>query len=320
MRTSLFAATMLALTLAPPISAEEGETITVPAESKFFVHININAFRKTDIGGRLFEMAKREALQELSEKDGDENFEKMKEALGFDPFTELDAITVVGANFKKPEDSLHVIFRLKKTTGNLEGLMVSLPDYSSSEYGDHVIHSASDGEDEQAFGAIHSDRKGVKRIVAARSADRVKGLLDMLDGKKNRDSKAVKLSKSDGQFVHVELLDIPRDEIGEGPQANVAKMIEGISLKIGNDGDDVSISLTLKTKEERQAKQLKQMVQGLTAMLQLVQDDDGDDDLRQAKEFLERMVIKRDGNEIRIRLSVPESEVAELIEEGMLEL
>lgn len=323
MRTSLFAATLLGLMLAPakPARAEEGDVLNVPANSKFLVHIDIGVFRETHIGGKLFEMAKHEAMKEITERhgdeDGDDDFKKLKEALGFDPFTELDAITVVGSDFKHPEDHVHLILRMKQTTGNLEGLMTSLPGYSSTEYGDHVIHTAEPDRNERVFGAIHTDQRGTKRVVAARSAKEVKALLDMLDGKSRAESKAVKLSRAEGQFVHIELLELPQEEIGKGPQANVARMIQGLSINVGDDGEDVSMSVTLRTRKNQQAKQIKQMVQGLTAMIQLIQDENQDEELERAKEFLERIEVERDGNMVRIRLVVPEDELVELIEDEM---
>ncbi len=321
MRTTIFAATVLATLLSPNLraAAEDSDSVSVPADSKFLVHVDIGAFKKTPIGARLFEMAKREALKEIGDDD-DNDFEELKEALGFDPFTELDAITIVGADFKKPEDHMHVVLRMRETVGNLEDLMATMPDYDSSEYGDHTIHSASPDEKQRMFGAVHTDGKRVKRVVAARTRKAVRNLLDMLDGKIRKASKAVKLSRAEGQFVHIELLDIPRENIGRGPQANIARLVQGLSLKVGSDGDDLAMSVAVTTKEEKQAKQVRQMIQGLTAMIQLVDDGGEGENLQQAKEFLENLKVKRKGNVVQIRLTVPEADVVDLIEDEMSEI
>ncbi|MFK7820151.1 MAG: hypothetical protein AB8G99_15625 [Planctomycetaceae bacterium] len=325
MRNVAIAAIMASLML--PSAGAVAQDVSVPSDSKFFVHINIDAFRRTELGGRLFEMARREAMKEVlgrnkhDDEDHEQNYEKMKETLGLDPFTELDAITIVGSDFKKAEKALHVIFKLKQNAGNLEGLVAALPDYSSAEYGQHVVHSAApdEGEDQRAFGAIHTDGKGVKRIVAAMQLNRVKKLLDMLDGKSSRESKAVRVSKDNSQFVHIELLEIPREEIGKGPQANVAKMLQGVTINVGDDGENLNLSITLKTEEDRQAKQIRQMVQGFTAMIQLAQDasDEADEDMEKFQDILESLEIKRKKNTVQIRLSIPEDELVDLIEDQM---
>jgi hypothetical protein len=142
----------------------------------------------------------------------------------------------------------------------------------------------------------------------------------MLDGKTHKASKAVKLSRAKGQFVHIELLDIPRENISQGPQANIARLVQGLSLKVGSDGNDLAMSVAITTKEEKQAKQVRQMIQGVTAMIQLVDDGGEDEHLQQTKEFLENLKVKRKGNVVQVRLTVPEADLVELIEGEMSEI
>ncbi len=303
------------LCLSPDAASAEDREVKVPEGSKFFLHVDVTAFRQTALGGRLFEMARNEAMREISNKGKDSDFEKMKETIGFDPFTELQTITIVGSSFDKPEDAVQLILTLKKTTGNLETLAASLPNHESTVYHDHEIHSAAEKEDERMHAAIHTDRKGQKRIVAARRIRDVRNMLDTLDGRSQGDSKAVRLALKRNNFVHIELLEIPADQLERGPQAKAARMLDGISLKIGAQDDAISVTASLKTKEEKQAKQIQQIVQGLVAMLQLA--DDEDEDVRRAKEFLNNLKIKRDGNLVRVQLSVPEADLIDLIEHEM---
>lgn len=301
------------LILGPTIGVAQ-DSIRVPENARFLVHIDINAFRKTELGGKLFEMARHEAIKELH--DGREDHaEKVREALGFDPFTELDAVTVVGSDFENAEEHVQLVLRLRKTSGNLEGLMATLPGYGSSDYGRHTIHWASPDANDKAYGAIHTDKKGMKRVVAARTADEVRGLLDMLDGKSRRGGRSVKLTGEDGAFVHVQLLEIPHKEIGDGPHANVAKLLQGVAVRIGDNDGDLSVEVTLTTEKEEQAQQIQQMVQGLVAMVQLVQEDD--DDLKRAQEILRHVKIRQKDNTVRLRLAVPEQQIIDLIEDEM---
>ena len=333
MRTTIFAATVLATLLGPNAWAaaqdSDSVSVSVPADSKFLVHVDIGAFRKTSVGARLFEMAKREALKEIGDDDGND-FEELKETLGFDPFKELDAITIVGTDFGKPEDHTHVVLRMRETTGNLKSLMATLPDHDSSEYGDHTIHSASPNETRRMFGAIHTDDQRIKRVVAARTQKAVRNLLDMLDGKTRKPSKAVKLSRTEGQFVQIELLDIPRENVGRGAPVNIAELVQGLSLKVGNDDENLAITVAITTKKEQQAKQVRQMVQGMTAMIQLVDDagegegeeDDEDEGAggRWARDVLEKLKVTRKGSVVRIRLTLPEADLVEWIEQEMSDI
>lgn len=296
------------------LAAQDDESLPVPTASRFMVHIDVKALRKTKIGGRLFEMAKQAALEEIND-DEENTFETIRESLGFDPFTELDGITIVGTDYEEPQEELQVVVRLRKTSGNLEGMMLALPDYESTDYGKYQVHSARPDEDEQVFAAIHTNKKGNKSIVAARSLSSVKSLLDMLDGKGAM--KTVKLSRKNREFIHVEVLELPIAELGEGPQTNIAKMVQGVSLKMSDQDDSLRLNLTLKAKKEQQAKQLRQLMQGGIAMAQLIQSDDHDEDLVMLKRILQTVDIKRDGNDVNVKLAIPEKQIIDLIENEM---
>lgn len=294
------------------LMAEDDVQLNIPESSRFVVHVDVKAFRATKIGGKLFEMAKAAALEEIDSAD-QADFDKIKESIGFDPFTELDAITIVGSDFEHPEESLKVVLQLRETTGNLEGLMLALPEYESSEYGKHEIHSAAPDENEKVFAAIHTGKGGIKNVVAARNMSDVKALLDMLDGKSGM--KLVKLSRKNPDFLHVEVLELPLEAIGEGPQANIAKMVQGVSVKLGDADGDVRLSVVLTAKKEKQAKQIRQLIQGLIAMAQLIDDDDAD--LKKAQALLSDLEVNRKGNEVTLKVAVPEQQIIDLIEDEM---
>lgn len=301
------------LLLAPAgLQADERE-VTVPEGSKFFLHLDLRAFQQTRLGGRLFEMARREAMRELDKGDKHNEFEKMKEMLGFDPFDELDSLTVVGLSLEEPQKRVQLVLTFKKTTGNLEELARDLPGHNSTEYEGHTIHSAQDDDDHRIFAAIHADRNGRKRMVAARSLNDVRKMLDTLDGVSRSESKAVKLALKDSSLVHIELLEMPKAP--RGPHAMAAKMLERVSLKIASVDNDMQMSLTLRTAKEKDAQRVRQMVQGLIAMAQMI--EDADDELKQAQEFLEQIEVKRKGREVRIRIAVPEADLIDMIEQEM---
>ena len=316
MRNFIFA-TLLGSLLFSPADATGQELLKLPEKAKFFVHVNIDSFRKTELGARLFEMARAEAMVELDDKKAD--LEKLRETLGFDPFTDLDAVTMVGSDFDKPELQTHLIIKLKKTTGNVEGLIATLPDYDSSEYGDHIIHSARPDENKRLFAAIHTDRRDAKRIVVAPAESQVEDLLDMLDGR-NDDRKSVELDTRNGQFVHIELLEMPDAKlVGRGPQANITKMMKGLALKVASDDGELKLTVRMDTTEERQAKQIRQMVQGASAMLQMV-NNESDEDFARAQRILDELKVRRDGKTVRIELKIPEQDLVDLVEHEMAEL
>ena len=152
MRFPLIAAVLPLFLITPVGVAQERDADQTGA--KFIVQLDLDAFRNSKVGGQLFEAATQAAMQEL-EDDG-EKIDQIKEALGFDPLTEIHGVTIFGSDFDSPEDHLQLVVRMGKTTGNLEGMVLALPGYESSEYGDYVIHSASPDDDMQVFAAAAS--------------------------------------------------------------------------------------------------------------------------------------------------------------------
>lgn len=315
MRSLLFAGFFGLLCLSPDRLQAEDREVKIPEGAKFLLHVDVTAFRQTTLGGHLFEMARKEAMREITRKGKDGDFEKVKEAIGFDPFSELQAVTIVGSSFRDPGESLQLILTLRQTTGNLEGLALTLPNHESTEYKKHEIHSAAEDGDERMHAAIHTDPSGQKRIVAARRIGDVKNMLDTLDGRRRGSSKAVKLATRQKNFVNIELLEIPTDQLERGPQVKAARMLQGISLKVGEKDESIAITATLRTREEKKAEQIQQLVQGLVAMLHLANDEN--EEVQRAREFLDSLKVTRDGTEVQLKLAIPEADLIDLIEEEM---
>ena len=126
-------------------NANAQTSISVPSDSKFVLQVDLQALKSSKIGSSLFEMAKKAAMDEVGKKidSKDVSIEKIKEVLGMDPFEEIQGIVICASDFEKPEKSLLGMVRLKKTTGNIEGLLLALPGYAKSEHRNYEIHAAS---------------------------------------------------------------------------------------------------------------------------------------------------------------------------------
>ncbi len=97
-----------------------------------------------------------------------------------------------------------MLVRLKKTSGNLEGLALSLPKYESSEYKSYQIHSMSADHDMRVYGAIHGKDQADRTLVLCPNQDLVKSVLDGLDGGKIRrrttQAESIDVRFTDGPF------------------------------------------------------------------------------------------------------------------------
>jgi len=290
-----------------PASAPAQERETTPSGAKFIVQLDLDAFRASRVGSQLFEAATQAAMNELG--DDEEKLDQVREALGFDPLTEIHGFTLFGSDFDSPEDDLQVVIRMGKTTGNLEGMVLALPEYESSDYGDHIIHSAQPDDDMQVFAVIYEDNDGNHSVVAATRRAAVEKMLDTMS-----EEISVAPQLAPGAFLSVNILELPMDQIGDGPQENIAKLLRQISLTVSEADENFAIHLSLSTEDEQKAEQLRQMAQGVVAMIGFVQDE-GDDDLKMVQELLRGLTVQRDEATITLDLEIPTEKVIEFLRE-----
>jgi hypothetical protein len=317
----LLAASLMLWAIGAPVRGQE-QAYRVPADTKFVVQLNVAAFRNTAFGGRLIELARQKAREELAEDgNGDTpDLDKIHEILGFDPFQEVQGITVSAADYEHPERSLVVAIRLRETTGNLEGLALGLPQYESTDYGKYQIHSAVPESGDQVFAAIHAGADRQKTLLLATQQDAVTNMLDQLDGKSSSSAafRDVPLSAHGKELLSLEILQLPIDKFEDGPQANIAKILRAISLRVNEAGGDLDLGIMLTADNQQRAEQLRQMAQGFIAMIDFAQSADPDDkDLQRVKQVAHDLKATRDAESVSVTLKLRTSELTKFIEEEL---
>lgn len=285
------------------------------AEPSFVVNIDLDAFRKSSLGGQIIGEARKAAMAELTPL-GD--YEEVKKALGLDPFEDIHGLTVIGSSFEQPEKDLRLILSLGDSTGNLEGLLVAVPGYAFSDHRNYRVYSASPERDVTAYGAIHSDASGRKKIVAATDRVQVTALLDALDGKGKGITTTVEAAKmEDGFYLKVQVLKLPAIDMPDEFHANIFKLFRSVSVSIGEKGDRVAVELRLTAADEKSSQQLQQLWQGLAAVFPLATMGEPNDDMKQFVKVFQSAKVDRDGNEVRVAVEVPSSDVVAFFHEHL---
>jgi hypothetical protein len=296
--------------------------ISVPEDSQFVLQIDLQAIQRTELGKRLIEAGKEAALKELSkhgEKQEENPLEKVTEVLGFDPFQEVKRLVITASDFEHPEKSMTLWLHMGKTTGNLEGLLLGLPNYELESHGTHEIHSAKP-DDVRVFGAVHQDQSNNHVVIISPNRDTLEQQLDVLDKKAGmRDGfRTIQFDDESTTLISAQVLKLPLEEMGEGPHTNVAKRLKSLSFAINELDEDLDFRLNLQTETEKQAEQIRQMVQGLFAMVEFAQSMEADDeDLQQVAKFLKDAKSSVDGNTVKLRLRLPIEIIEKAIRDEM---
>ncbi len=192
--------------------------------------------------------------------------------------------------------------RLKKSSGNLEGLALGLPGYQSLKHGEHEFHSATPNDSNRVYGAIHGEGDQDRTLVLSPSLDTMHDALDDLD---EQDDNAPESKEGGLVLASLDVFEMPEELAKRGPQSAVAKIIKSLSLAVEQSDENIRIAVNLSTENHKQAEQLKQMASGLVAMIDLAQSMDNDDrDLQQLREAILAVNSEAEENEVRIRVDL----------------
>ncbi len=322
MRRYLWQALALSALFLLNAQANAQNSISVPSDSKFVLQIDLQALKASKVGASLFEMAKKAAMEEIGKNvDSKEvSSDKIKEVLGMDPFEEIQGIVLCASEYDSPEKSLLGMVRLKKNTGNLEGLMLALPGYEKSAHRNYEIHSASPGEDTKVYGAIHTNTSGNKTLVVGANRASVTGLLDGLDAKsiEPKSLKTVDLNSDRKMIAHLQLMELPMEKLGKGPQANIASLLSSLVVSVSEEDNEMELRGAMQTGTEKKAEQIRQSIQGLGAMVELFASmDSQDDDVTNTLKFIKKIKVVQDGTSVSVKVRVPSSEIVDLIKKEM---
>ncbi|HWB10424.1 MAG TPA: hypothetical protein VG826_14425 [Pirellulales bacterium] len=322
MKRWIFLVAALFLTAADSrTSCADESRVFAPKDAKFLLRLDLQAFRTTALGNKLIEIARSKAEQELSagaEQGGRPNLEKIHEMLGFDPFAEIRTVLVSASSYDRPEQSILVSIGMGKSTGNLEGLILALPGYAMEEYGKYTVHSAAPDNDMHVFGAIHTDARGDKTVLLAAERDSITRILDQLDRKPPGDGsfESLKLASDEKPILALEVFELPSEMLQDDHLAGAAKVVRSISLRITESKDNVNVGISLAAGTEQQAEQLRQMAQGLIAMIEFAQSTNPDDeDLKKVQKVVHDTKVSRDGSSVKANLTVPVIYLSKMIEE-----
>jgi hypothetical protein len=301
------------------VNAEEA-AYRLPSDTAFILNIDLQAVQGSDVGSRLLDTAINKAAEKIAEKgnvDREAALKQVQDILGFDPLKEVKSITVSAADYENPENSLIAVIQLGKTTGNLEGLLLGLPEYQVADYEGQQLHSAAPDEGQTLYVAFVTDKSGDRRILFSAQKEAVTNLIDQSAGKSLSGDAAADFTveQAADRMLSLKVIKLPEEAMEEGPPANIAKLLKDASLHIDEADGKLGINVSLTAADEKQAEQLRQMAQGGVAMLQFAKSANPEDEkLQKLSSMVEDAVTSREGATVTVSLKVPAAEITAIID------
>lgn len=104
--TIIFLSLMLLALAAPRISGESLQSNFIPAEAKWFIHIDVQKFAQTEL---------KQLIEDNSENEFGRGIMEIEKVTGIDFFNDISAVTVIGINQNNEEPVLAFSGNLNKS-------------------------------------------------------------------------------------------------------------------------------------------------------------------------------------------------------------
>lgn len=246
--------------LGTTLSAGELRPDRVPAEARWLVHVDVDAFRNTTLWHLLESGAFGDAKADL-----DEGFAEMRREFGIDPLRDVHSITVYGLSDDEDE-AVAMIEASDRIDQALERVQKE-PGYRAVRSGDLTVHAW--GDDDQTFFAYVHPEGDRRTVLFSNQSARITDGIRMLYGQgASLRSSATGIAARPRQGS-VAFLSAGNDVPGMDwiqQQSSVAGLLRGLTVDAGELSGRLYVTATAVTDDVEQATQVRSVVDGLRAL------------------------------------------------------
>ena len=254
--TILFLAFFLIALSSPSISGESLPTKLIPAEAKWFIHIDVAKFAQTEL---------KQLLEKNSENDFGREIMGIAKKTDIDFFSDISAVTVIGMNHENNEPVVAISGSLDKT--HLLGLLKEEESPDEINYGSFLIYNW----DDDGYGVFAGDNL----LIISENRSGLEKVLDTFSGKGENFSgsplqRQLRALSADTFLIAAaenisELLDEDDDDFG----ALILQKTESAVFSANEKNNKVRMELSLQTDSPETATNMESMVTGLKAFLSM---------------------------------------------------
>lgn len=291
------AAAMVAA-VAGAVSAAPFNPADVPAEVKWFAHLDVDQFKTTQVG--------KAVLEQLTTEEANRKFAALQAVLGFDPRgKDLFGLTACGVGGRSA-----VIVRGRFDTERLVTLLKANDGYQEMNTEGYAVHSWIDegkakkqGADKaRMYGAFHPSGAA----VLSEQLDTVGHVLAVMDGKKAATA-ARPPAVPGGTPVFVGSIE---DLAGADPKNAALKLARGATVALGEAGGRVKGRIALDTVDAATASNLLKVAEGMKSALLLKSADDP-----RAATLAESASVLLEGTTVSVAMDLAAEEIVKVIRE-----
>ena len=272
----------------------------VAADPAVLVHVDCDALKSSTLGQAI-----------LSQPDVSDKLAAVGALFDFDFRKQLHGLTVYTTEGHTKDGALIVYADFEPE--RLITLAKMNDGFQSTTNGSHVIYSwlddkkkTKDGERPRMCGAIMGHR-----VIIGQNAEHLAEAMNVIDGKTpNFSGKKGFAEPESGESILVQGLMLKFDFDGADQNAAVFKMSKSVRLKLSEANSTMTAKVRFEAADDDTATNIGSIAQGLLAFLKMQKSDDN------AMKLANAIVINQEGATVGVTLSVPSSQLLEVIKEG----
>lgn len=249
----------LMLTVAAVADAAPLDLSRVPAGGQWVMHLDMDAARESTVMGRAWDRAVK------LHPHAEQMMRMWTGLMGMDPRTDLHDATAYGLDTDKHNAVL--VVRAKANRAMLEKMVAKAPDHQTMTHGSHTLHAWTHKGwkgrmGHPVAGAFHRDDV----LVFARSPDRVKAALDVLDGERPAVAGDGPLG---GRVRPGSILVARAAAVDADTTCPVLRQARGFRVALGEHDGTSFYRARLDMKSDEDADRAEDVVEGLEALARL---------------------------------------------------
>ena len=299
MKKTLFSIVALALSVAAGQAAKIDKA-NISKDTKFVVHLDLDAFRASKIGITL--------LEKIREDEGREKLDALVEIIGFDPLTAIHGATMFGNG---EEDNGILVVKHKADNTKLLAFMKLDEHYRKTEHGKHEIHGAGDrGDGKRGYVSFVN----ATTAVLAASRELAAEGIDLVNGKGAAKQIPSSLVSADKKAKNVFLVAYANGEDLKEHIDNetVNQMAKRVAFVMGESDEKFILSMSVDALDADAAENMETMVNGLIGFAKLSQDENPE-----VKDILKGLKVTRNEANVSVHFSVGVDKLFELIDPAL---
>ena len=240
--------------------------------------------------------------------------ERMAKDWGIDPLRDLQGLLIYGNELGRQDPALTLL-----ASANIDGALDKLREMGvlvGEQRDGGSVDRISAGKMLSAFGIDDAEVEGegyihVRKLSGpgprrAISFDQsASKLMQKATGTRGVHPEALALTPRPGCIVYLEVADALRDVMGETPASRMANKAKHLAVQVSQADGELQVAATVETESHKDARQIAALVNGLKALLSLMEHDE---DVPEAViEALSEVQAETEGNKVTLQFKLPRS-------------